>query len=118
VLDPCVRAGTAAAGQVISGPPLGGLPQPALADGGERQLPAGGAERRQIPHVLGGLGPGVTEAAAHVTAQRVEDGSFLAGHRAGKLPGGEDRGSAGPAQFLGCRAQHLQPHAEPARVRC
>ena len=39
VLDPGVRAGPAVAGHVIGGPPLGGLPQPALADGGERQLP-------------------------------------------------------------------------------
>ncbi len=100
-------------GQVISGPPLGGLPQPALTDGGERQLPAGSAEHRQVPHVLSALGPGVTEPAADVTAQRAEDGSFLPPHRTGKLPGGKDRDGTRPAQFFGRRPQHMQPGGEP-----
>jgi hypothetical protein len=57
MLDLGLRAGAAAARQIISGSPLGRLPQPALAHGGERQLSAGRAERRQAPDVPGYLLP-------------------------------------------------------------
>jgi hypothetical protein len=40
------------AGQLLDRPPLGGLPQPRLADTGERQ-PSGMAENSQVPDILG-----------------------------------------------------------------
>ncbi|MGH3537954.1 MAG: hypothetical protein ACRDR6_27315 [Pseudonocardiaceae bacterium] len=63
----------AAAGQVISSPPLGRLPQPTLADLGEGEMSAQ-PERGQVPHILDPFGLGIEQGppeVAHEAAQHL-----------------------------------------------
>ena len=57
-------------GQVVGRPPLGGLPQPGLADAGKRHR-AVMPEHRQVPFVLGDFGFRGRQGAAGVTDQAV-----------------------------------------------
>jgi hypothetical protein len=59
-------------GQIASGPPFGGLPQPLLADVGEVQASAP-PERGQVPHVLDSFGLRVEKRPADMPHERVDD---------------------------------------------
>ncbi len=97
------RAGgdlAATARQVISGPPLSGLPQPALPDRGEGEL-AGLPEHHQVPHVLADLGFRVQERRRGMPGQAADQPVLHAG------PAGElvQPASPGPPQLPGNLAQ-------------
>ena len=101
---------TAAARELVGGPPLGRLAQPGLRDRGEPQ-PARQPEHRQLPHVFGLLGFRVAERECGVPGQRGQQRAFLP---AG--PGFRGRGVHGVgvhgvglrvAQVLHDQPQHL-----------
>ena len=96
---------TAAARELVGGPPLGRLAQPGLRDRGEPQ-PARQPEHRQLPHVLGLLGFRVAERERGVPGQRGQQRALLP---AG--PGCRGRGVHGVglrvAQVLHDQPQHL-----------
>lgn len=86
-LDPGVGPFAPVAGYLVSGPALDRLPEPLLADTGERQR-ARRPEYGQVPHVGRGLGGRVAGRGPHVAGQGPADLALLPCHRAGRLPPG------------------------------
>ena len=101
---------TAAARELVGGPPLGRLPQPGLRDGGEPQPPRQ-PEHRQLPHVLGLLGFRVAERECGVAGQRGEHRALLPPHSGRRGRGVHGVGVHGVglrvAQVLHDHPQHL-----------